>query len=493
MRAMETSTIIALALYFILMLAIGVFAWKRSTADSEGYLLGSRNLHPAVAALSAGASDMSGWLLLGLPGALYVSGLVEAWIGIGLFVGALVNWIVVAPRLRRQTVEYGNALTIPEFLANRFPDKAVLLRVISAVIIVLFFAVYSAASLVAGGKLFDTIFLSGQILGMSPYLAGVLITALVVLAYTAIGGFLAVSLTDFVQGLIMVVALVLMPLVVLYGQGGGGISQMRDTLAAVDPGFLSLFSGLTFIGFLSAVTWGLGYFGQPHIIVRFMAVREGGIPMARNIGMTWMAVALIGAIGIGLAGRAYVERNPAVALEDPETIFILLADLLFHPFVTGFLLAALLAAVMSTISSQLLVASSSLTEDFYRLFLNRNATETQAVRVGRISTVIVAVAAIVIASDSDSGVLSLVSNAWAGFGAAFGPLIVLALTWNRMTGAGAVAGLVTGAAVVIVWIFSGLGEATGIYEIIPGFVAAWLAIWGVSRMTRPAPQTRLVQ
>ncbi|MXO92808.1 sodium/proline symporter PutP [Erythrobacter arachoides] len=490
---METSTIIALALYFILMLAIGVFAWKRSTADSEGYLLGSRNLHPAVAALSAGASDMSGWLLLGLPGALYVSGLVEAWIGIGLFVGALVNWIVVAPRLRRQTVEYGNALTIPEFLANRFPDKAVLLRVISAVIIVLFFAVYSAASLVAGGKLFDTIFLSGQILGMSPYLAGVLITALVVLAYTAIGGFLAVSLTDFVQGLIMVVALVLMPLVVLYGQGGGGISQMRDTLAAVDPGFLSLFSGLTFIGFLSAVTWGLGYFGQPHIIVRFMAVREGGIPMARNIGMTWMAVALIGAIGIGLAGRAYVERNPAVALEDPETIFILLADLLFHPFVTGFLLAALLAAVMSTISSQLLVASSSLTEDFYRLFLNRNATETQAVRVGRISTVIVAVAAIVIASDSDSGVLSLVSNAWAGFGAAFGPLIVLALTWNRMTGAGAVAGLVTGAAVVIVWIFSGLGEATGIYEIIPGFVAAWLAIWGVSRMTRPAPQTRLVQ
>ncbi|KLE35809.1 sodium/proline symporter PutP [Aurantiacibacter luteus] len=487
---MQTPTIIALALYFILMLAIGLYAWKRSTADSEGYLLGGRNLSPAVAALSAGASDMSGWLLLGLPGALYATGLVEAWIGIGLFVGALVNWIVVAPRLRRQTVEYGNALTIPEFLANRFPDKAVLLRVVSALVIVVFFAVYSAASLVAGGKLFETMFLDGEVLGMSPYFAGVLVTALVVLAYTAVGGFLAVSLTDFVQGLIMVTALVIMPLVVLYGQGGGGLSQMRETLAGVDPGFLSLFSGLTLIGFLSAVTWGLGYFGQPHIIVRFMAVREGGIPAARNIGMTWMAVALIGAIGIGLAGRAYVERNPAVALEDPETIFILLADLLFHPFVTGFLLAALLAAVMSTISSQLLVASSSLTEDFYRLFLKKDASEREAVTVGRVSTVLVAIAAIAIASDADSGVLSLVSNAWAGFGAAFGPLIILALTWNRMTGAGGVAGLVTGALVVIVWIFSGLGEATGIYEIIPGFIAAWLAIWLVSRATAGAVPAR---
>ena len=486
---MQTATIVALALYFILMLAIGVFAWKRSTADSEGYLLGGRNLHPAVAALSAGASDMSGWLLLGLPGALYAGGLVSAWIGIGLFVGALVNWIVVAPRLRRQTVEYGNALTIPEFLANRFPDKAVLLRVVSAIIIVVFFAVYSAASLVAGGKLFDTMFLDGQMLGLSPYLAGVLITALVVLAYTAVGGFLAVSLTDFVQGLIMVVALVVMPLVVLYGQGGGGLSQMRDTLGGVDPGFLSLFSGLTFIGFLSAVTWGLGYFGQPHIIVRFMAVREGGVPMARNIGMTWMGVALVGAIGIGLAGRAYIERNPAVSLDDPETIFILLADLLFHPLVTGFLLAALLAAVMSTISSQLLVASSSLTEDFYRLFLKKNASESEAVTVGRVSTALVAVAAIAIASDSESGVLSLVSNAWAGFGAAFGPLIILALTWKRMTGAGAVAGLITGAAVVVLWIFTGAGEVTGIYEIIPGFIAAWLAIWGVSLATGSPART----
>ncbi|RPF70654.1 sodium/proline symporter PutP [Aurantiacibacter spongiae] len=480
---MQTPTLVSLALYFILMLAIGLYAWKKSTEDSEGYLLGGRDLHPAVAALSAGASDMSGWLLLGLPGALYLSGLVEAWIGIGLFAGAVANWIIVAPRLRRQTVEYGNALTIPEFLANRFPDKATALRLTSAIIIVIFFAVYSAAGLVGGGLLFESSFIDTNLLGFSPYMAGVLLTALVVLAYTMVGGFLAVSLTDFVQGCIMVLALVIMPLVVLYGQGGGGIGQMTQTLETIDPDFLSWFGGLSFIGFLSAVTWGLGYFGQPHIIVRFMAVREGGIPAARNIGLTWMAVALVGALGIGLAGRAYVERNPGLAIENSETVFILLANTLFHPFVTGFLLAALLAAIMSTISSQLLVSSSSLTEDFYRLFIRKDASEREMVNVGRVCVGLVSVAAIIIASDPESGVLDLVANAWAGFGAAFGPLIVLSLMWKRMTGAGAVAGLVTGAAVVIVWIATGLNESTGIYEIIPGFIASWLAIWLVSRAT----------
>ncbi|QZH74432.1 MAG: sodium/proline symporter PutP [Erythrobacter sp.] len=484
---MQTATIIALAAYFVLMLVIGLYAWKRSTENSEGYLLGGRNLHPAVAALSAGASDMSGWLLLGLPGALYATGLVEAWIGIGLFIGAVVNWFVVAPRLRAQTISYGNALTIPQFLANRFPDKAVALRVTSAIIIVVFFAVYSAAGLVGGGLLFASTFIDAPLLGLSPYMAGVLLTALVVLAYTMVGGFLAVSLTDFVQGCIMVVALVLMPLVVLYGAGGGGISQMTETLGTLDPSFLSWTSGLTVIGFLSAVAWGLGYFGQPHIIVRFMAVREGGVPMARAIGLSWMAVALVGALGIGLAGRAYVERNPGIVLDNPETIFILLANTLFHPFVTGFLLAALLAAIMSTISSQLLVSSSSLTEDFYRLFWRKQASEREMVNVGRVCVALVSVAAIVIASDPESGVLALVANAWAGFGAAFGPLIVLALTWKRMTGAGAVAGLVTGAVVVMAWIWLGWNAefmgGPGVYEIIPGFVAAWLAIWGVSLVT----------
>ena len=485
---MQTATIVSLALYFILMLAIGLYAWKKSTADSEGYLLGGRNLHPAVAALSAGASDMSGWLLLGLPGALYLSGLVEAWIGIGLFAGALANWIIVAPRLRRQTVQYGNALTIPEFLANRFPDKAVALRVTSAVIIVLFFTVYSAAGLVGGGKLFESTFIGGEMWGMSPYMAGIWITALVVLAYTMIGGFLAVSLTDFVQGCIMVTALVVMPLAVIFG--GGGAGEVASVLEGVDPNFLTWFGGLGVIGFLSAIAWGLGYFGQPHIIVRFMAVRSvEAVKTARNIGMSWMFVALIGALGVGLAGRAFVEANGLV-LEDPETIFILLANTLFHPFVTGFLLAALLSAIMSTISSQLLVSSSSLTEDFYRLFLRKEAGEREMVNVGRVCVLLVSLAAIAIASDPESGVLSLVANAWAGFGAAFGPLIILSLTWRRMTGAGALAGLVTGAAVVIAWIALGWnGEflgGPGLYEIIPGFIAAWSAIWLVSRATASA-------
>ena len=483
---MQTGTLISLAAYFVLMLGIGVYAWRKSTEDSEGYLLGGRNLSPAVAALSAGASDMSGWLLLGLPGALYAAGLVEAWIGIGLFVGALVNWIVVAPRLRQQTEDLGNALTIPEFLANRFPDRAVALRVISAIIIVTFFSVYTASGLVAGGKLFETSFagLFGNFGGMSDYAIGLWVTAGVVLAYTMVGGFLAVSLTDFVQGLIMVTALVVMPLVVMFGPGGASGASI---VAVPQEGFLSLTQGLTLVGFLSAVTWGLGYFGQPHIIVRFMALRSvADVPKARNIGMTWMAVCLAGTIGVGLAGRAYVERN-GMTLEDPETIFILLADTLFHPLVTGFLLAALLAAVMSTISSQLLVASSSLTEDFYRLFLRKNASERESVNIGRLSVLAVALVAIAIAGDPDSQVLGLVSNAWAGFGAAFGPLIVLALTWDRMTGDGALAGLVTGALVVIAWIALGWNAAfmggPGVYEIIPGFIASWLAIWLVSRAT----------
>ena len=487
---MQTGTLIALAIYFIAMLGIGFYAWRRSTDTSEAYLLAGRNLHPAVAALSAGASDMSGWLLLGLPGALYVAGLVEAWIGIGLFVGALVNWIVVAPRLRRDTERLGNALTIPEYLANRFPDKAIALRVVSALIIVLFFAVYTAAGLVGGGKLFETSF-AGLFpgLGLSDYMTGILVTALVVLAYTMIGGFLAVSLTDFVQGLIMVTALVVMPLVVMFGPGGSAGQSLTEVPV---EGFLSLTQGLSLVGFVSAVTWGLGYFGQPHIIVRFMAIRDvQSVPTARNIGMAWMGVALIGAIGIGLAGRAYVERNGLV-IEDPETIFIVLANLLFHPLVTGFLLAALLAAIMSTISSQLLVASSSLTEDFYKLFFRKGAGERESVNVGRLSVALVALAAILIASDPDSQVLGLVANAWAGFGAAFGPLILLALTWPAMTGAGAVAGLVTGAAVVMGWIALGWnaklpGVEGGLYEIVPGFLAATLAIIIVSRLTLRSP------
>ncbi|WP_022706278.1 sodium/proline symporter PutP [Paracoccus zeaxanthinifaciens] len=484
---METGVWVSLAAYFLLMLGIGFYAYRKSTASSEEYLLGGRNLPPAVAALSAGASDMSGWLLLGLPGALYATGLVEAWIGIGLFVGAFVNWLVVAPRLREQTERYDNALTIPSFLANRFPTKAKALRVVSAVIIVVFFAVYTASGLVAGGKLFASAFDGG-------YMTGVWATLLVVLAYTMIGGFLAVSLTDFVQGCIMMIALIIMPAMILWLGKGDGFAQAAETVSTVDPNYLSLTNGLTFVGFLSAVTWGLGYFGQPHIIVRFMAVRSvREVATARNIGMAWMGISLLGAVGVGILGRAYAVRND-LAVEDAETIFIILSDLLFHPLVTGFLFAALLAAVMSTVSSQLLVSSSSLAEDFYRLFLRKDASEREVVNMGRIAVALVGVVAALIAGDPDSQVLGLVSNAWAGFGAAFGPLILLSLTWSRMTGSGAVAGLVTGAAVVIAWIALGWNKSfmggAGIYEIIPGFVAAFAAIVIVSLASRQQNEYR---
>ncbi|MEE4538173.1 MAG: sodium/proline symporter PutP [Erythrobacter sp.] len=491
---MNTASLASLALYFIAMIGIGLYAWRKSTDTSEGYLLAGRNLPPSVAALSAGASDMSGWLLLGLPGALYLTGLSAAWIGIGLFAGAVVNWIVVAPRLREQSERYGNALTIPQFLANRFPDQATALRVIAGLVIVVFFTVYTAAGLVGGGKLFETAF-AGILpdMGLGDYMLGILITAGIVLAYTMVGGFLAVSLTDFVQGIIMMLALVIMPLVVIFGEGGSAGASLGNVPV---EGFLSLTQGLTLIGFISAVTWGLGYFGQPHIIVRFMAIDTvEKVARARTYGLSWMAVSLLGAVGMGLAGRAFAERN-ALAVEDAETIFIILAELLFHPLVTGFLFAALLAAIMSTISSQLLVSSSSLTEDFYRLFLRKRASEREAVNVGRLCVALVAIAAIVVASDPESQVLGLVANAWAGFGAAFGPLILLSLTWKSgpgrgMTGAGAVAGLVTGAGVVGLWLalrwnqrFLG-GE--GLYEIVPGFVAACLAIVVVSKATRRAP------
>jgi SSS family solute:Na+ symporter len=479
---------ISLFIYFVLMIIIGLYAMRKSTSTSQDYMLSGRTLSPKVAALSAGASDMSGWLLLGLPGALYVAGLASAWIGIGLFVGALFNWILVAPRLREQTVHYGNAITIPAFLANRFPTRALSLRTVSALVIVIFFVVYTASGLVAGGKLFESAFAGiMNIAGMSDYAMGIVMTLGVVLAYTVVGGFLAVSMTDFVQGCIMMLALVIMPAVVLFGEGGGGFAQASATLNGVDPTLLSWTDGLTFMGWLSAVTWGLGYFGQPHIIVRFMAIRTlHDVPVARNICMTWMGISLIGSVSLGIFGRAYAVRN-GLDVGDPETIFIVLSDLLFHPLITGFLYAALLAAVMSTISSQLLVSSSSLTEDFYRLFLRKQATDREYVNAGRGCVVVVGLTAAVIASDPDSQVLALVSNAWAGFGAAFGPLIILSLMWPRTNGAGAIAGLVVGAATVVMWILLGwnaeFAGGPGVYEIIPGFIASWIAIMVGSLVT----------
>ena len=501
---MDFGTGVSLAAYFLIMIGIGLYGFRESTDDSSGYLLGGRKLGPAVTSLSAGASDMSGWMLLGLPGAMFVTGMSAAWIAIGLLLGALANYLIVAPRLRVYTETANDAITIPDYFEKRFDDKTRLLRVISSIVIIIFFTLYTSSGVVAGGKLFDSAF------GL-PYTLGLGVTAGVVVLYTLLGGFMAVSMTDFVQGVIMFIALIMVPIVALTGIGG--FEGLSDTLNNIDPGraqeldlaetwSFSLMGGVGLVGIISAMSWGLGYFGQPHIIVRFMAIRSHkDIPAARNIGMSWMLVTIVGSLSTGLVGLAYVLQNgtPENYLVDGafdgETIFIVLSQILFNPYIAGFLLAAILAAIMSTISSQLLVSSSSLTEDFYKIFLRRGASQKELVLVGRIAVVMVAIVACLLALDPDSNVLTLVSNAWAGFGAAFGPLVILSLFWNRMTRWGALAGMIIGAVTVLVWTYVPLMPTEAglvplndaLYSIVPGFILSTLTIIGVSLIT-PGPK-----
>ena len=425
---MHTGTLISLGLYFLVMLAIGFYAYRKSTGDMNEYMLGGRNLSPKVTALSAGASDMSGWMLMGVPGAMYVSGLSSAWIAIGLIIGAYLNYVFVAPRLRVYTERLKDAITIPDYFENRFDDKSRMLRLVSALVIIVFFTLYTSSGVVAGGKLFESSF------GLS-YETGLFVTAGVVVAYTLIGGFLAVSLTDFVQGCIMFISLVLVPTVVVSELGG--LSGTIDSLNTINPALTDLMTDassgntLELVAIVSLMAWGLGYFGQPHIIVRFMAIRNvQDMPVARRIGMSWMTISLLGAMATGLCGLSYATAND-LKVADPETIFILLSQLLFNPLIAGFLLAAILAAIMSTISSQLLVTSSALAEDLYRMFLNKEASQNRLVNIGRASVFIVALIAVILAFDRNSTILSLVSNAWAGFGAAFGPVILFSLYWKK--------------------------------------------------------------
>lgn len=483
---MHAEALISLAGYFVLMMLIGLYAYRKSTDDVSGYMLGGRQLGPAVASLSAGASDMSGWMLMGLPGAIFLTGLSEAWIAVGLMIGAYFNYKLVAPRLRVYTEVAHDAITIPDFLEKRFGDRSRVLRILSAVVIIVFFTLYTSAGIVSGGKLFETSF------GLD-YRLGLFLTAGVVVAYTMFGGFMAVSLTDFVQGCIMFIALVLVPVVAISQVGGP--DAMVEQIALIAPERLQFFpeswSLFAIIGLVSTLSWGLGYFGQPHIIVRFMAVRSlKDVAMMRRIGMSWMAVTVIGAVATGASGLAYASANN-ITVEDSETIFIILSQILFHPYIAGFLLAAILAAIMSTISSQLLVSSSSLTEDFYKAFLRRNASEKELVLIGRASVLAVSLIAIGLAFDRSSNILTLVSNAWAGFGAAFGPVILFGLFWRRMTRSGAVAGMIVGSLTVLVWIY--VLELSGtLYEMVPGFIACTATIWIVSKLT-PAPEGEPVQ
>lgn len=469
------------AVYLVAMLAIGGVAYWR-TRDLSDYLLGGRKLGRWVTALSAQASDMSGWLLLGLPGYAYAAGLEAGWIGLGLLAGTYLNWALVARRLRIRTEAAGNALTLPEFLERRFDDRTRLLRVTSAFFILLFFLFYTSAGLVAGGKLFS-------VLGLS-YSTAVLAGALTILVYTFLGGFFAVSWTDAVQGTLMLFALVLVPVAAISELGG--LSQAIATTDAVAPAAwdpLAARGGepLSFIAWLSLLGWGLGYFGQPHILARFMAIRSAEeIPAARVIAMVWVTLALSGALAVGLAGIALLGDTLAGA--DSEKVLLVLVQSLLHPIAAGICLAAVLAAIMSTADSQLLVSSSALTEDFYKALLRKHASQRELVWVGRGAVALIAGCAIALALDPDSKVLDLVSYAWAGFGAAFGPTLLLALFWDRMTRDGALAGIVTGGVTVILWKqFS--GGIFELYEIIPGFLFSSLAVVTFSLAGRPTTKT----
>jgi len=470
----STPMLITFVVYISTMVLIGLIAYMR-TKNLADYILGGRSLGSFVTALSAGASDMSGWLLMGLPGAVYMSGLSEGWIAIGLIVGAYLNWLFVAGRLRVQTEHNGNALTLPDYFSNRFEDDSRVLRIFSAVVILVFFTIYCASGVVAGARLFESTF------GL-PYGTALWAGAAATIAYTFIGGFLAVSWTDTVQASLMIFALILTPIVVMLATGGVDASFLA--IETADASHFDMLKGASFVGVISLMAWGLGYFGQPHILARFMAADSvKSIPAARRISMAWMILCLGGAVAVGFFGIAYFAAHPEVAgavSENPERVFIELAKILFNPWIAGVLLSAILAAVMSTLSCQLLVCSSALTEDFYKVFVRKNASQMELVWVGRGMVLLVALVAIGLAANPDNRVLGLVSYAWAGFGAAFGPLVIFSVLWKGMTRNGALAGMLLGAVTVILW--KNFFGWTGLYEIIPGFILASLGILIFSRI-----------
>ncbi len=472
--------LITFIIYIAAMLLIGFIAY-RSTKNFDDYILGGRRLGSVVTALSAGASDMSGWLLMGLPGAIFFSGISESWIALGLLLGAYLNWRWVAGRLRVHTEVNNNALTLPDYFTHRFEDKNKILRIISALVILIFFTIYCASGVVAGGLLFENTF------GIS-YEKAIWLGALATIAYTFLGGFLAVSWTDTVQASLMIFALILVPVLILFKVGG--FDTAINIIEAKNPAYLDMFKGLNIIAIISLLGWGFGYFGQPHILARFMAAdSHQTIHKARRISMTWMLLCLGGTVAVGFLGIAYFQLNPGQAgavLQNRERIFIELGVILFNPWVTGVLLSAVLAAVMSTLSCQLLVCSSALTEDFYKAFIRTKASQKELVWVGRMMVLLVAIIAIVIATNPNNKVLALVSNAWAGFGAAFGPVVLISVLWKRMTRNGALAGMLVGAITVLVWMEF---RWFALYEIIPGFIFATMAIIVVSLLGKAPSQS----
>jgi len=461
--------LITFILYLVFMITVGLVFYKK-THNFSDYILGGRQLNKWVAALSAEASDMSGWLLLGLPGLAYAAGMEATWTAVGLAIGTYLNWKFIAVRLRNYTQVSGDSLTLSDYFENRFRDRSKALRMVSAVFIVIFFLIYTASGFVAGGKLFSSVF------GLT-YFQALIISALVVVLYTFLGGFKAVCWTDFVQGALMFFAILLVPLFGMKALGGYGATM--DAIKATSPEMLKLFTAvggrpISAMAIISALAWGLGYLGQPHILARFMAIKSAKqIKPATRIAMVWVLISLGAAVLVGMVGSVYLS-TPLVG-PDVETVFMEMVNSLFHPLIAGILLAAILAAVMSTADSQLLVTASALAEDFYKVLFRKNASERELVQVGRWAVVLVSVFAFIIALDQNSSVLDLVAYAWAGFGSTFGPLILLSLYWKRMTRNGALAGIIVGGITALVWkqLQGGIFE---LYEIVPGFLCSIIAI-----------------
>ncbi len=493
--------LIAMVLYMASVIGIGVIYAKRANKNSEEYFLGGRSLGPWVTAMSAEASDMSGWLLMGLPGVAYWCGLADAfWTAFGLAVGTYLNWLIVSKRLRRYSVRANNSITLPEFFSNRFREEKKTIMFISAAFILIFFTVYAASCFVTCGKLFSTLF-------GAPYISMMIVGAIFVLVYTLLGGFLAESASDFMQAIVMIVALTV--IVVLGTAQAGGLSAVMENAKQV-PGFLEFFGLATPVlnengqqiveagkplfgeaadyGFLtvcSMMAWGLGYFGMPQVLLRFMAIRkEEELNRSRRIAMVWVVISLGVAVFIGIVGR---QLYPAAHLtkSSAENIFITLATSSLPPILAGFVMAGILAATISSSDSYLLIAASAFAKNIYQGICKKDATDKQVMVVSRATLLILALIGMVIAMDENSVIFQIVSFAWAGFGATFGPLMLFSLFWKRINKAGAIAGMVSGAGMVFLWklVISKLGGVFAIYELLPAFIFSSICIVAVSLLT----------
>ncbi len=467
-------------LYIGLMMGIGVY-YYRKTQNMSDYFLGNRKLGAWVTSLSAEASDMSGWMLMGVPGFAYLAGLNAGWIAVGIAIGTWANWHFVAARLRKYTELAGNALTLPEFLQNRYKDTSGLLRVVPAIFILIFFILYTSSGFVSAGRLFETVF------GL-PYQWAIFLGAGSVVFYTLIGGFLAVSRTDFIQGVMMFFAILLVPTCAAMSLGGFDttISAISDFKAEMfDPFLKPDGSTISALEIISLLAWGIGYFGQPHILVRFMAIKSTKeIPQATHIAMTWVTLSLAAAVAVGMVGTVYLSTT--LEGTDSEKVFLLMTNELFPPIIAGLVLSAVLAAIMSTASSQLLVAASAFAQDFYKTVIRKDAEQKELVWISRASVLVIASTAVFLGLNPNSFILDMVAYAWAGFGAAFGPAILMSLFWKRTTRNGIVAGIIAGGVTVLAWKQL---DPFGLYEIVPGFIFSFVAIYLVSKFDKePAPE-----